>query len=265
MPITGITPAPWGGFVSADPYDGSARPAEPISWNRYIYASDDPVSRIDPNGTCDQSEDGNFSVTVCGGDPDPVTTVPSTPSGLDTSGSSQGGAKGKNFAQAEAAWQSAIKLINKSKKFSKKCDGLMKALGITEQTWRQAINSMMLEDGLTTDQTMSGLFAGGATQAIQNEGASYGNETVPQYFSQQADLGLNVTAVAALGTDLVFLNFNDISTSDIYGNAADVMHEALHNALGLTDPNLQLRLRGFGTQVGAPSTDISTAIKSNCL
>jgi|HubBroStandDraft_6_1064221.scaffolds.fasta_scaffold95174_4 hypothetical protein len=47
-------------------------PSDPGSWNRYAYTRDDPVNRLDAAGTCDTSTDSAYSVTVCGGDPDPV-------------------------------------------------------------------------------------------------------------------------------------------------------------------------------------------------
>jgi RHS repeat-associated protein len=41
-----------GRFLSADPYRGSAGPGDPGSWNRYGYASNDPINGFDPLGWC---------------------------------------------------------------------------------------------------------------------------------------------------------------------------------------------------------------------
>jgi RHS repeat-associated protein len=43
----------YGRFTTVDPDGSSANPKRPISWNRYIYASDDPVNRNDPSGRID--------------------------------------------------------------------------------------------------------------------------------------------------------------------------------------------------------------------
>jgi RHS repeat-associated protein len=37
-------------FMSPDPYDGSANPGDPQSWNRYAYVVNDPVNAFDPLG-----------------------------------------------------------------------------------------------------------------------------------------------------------------------------------------------------------------------
>jgi RHS repeat-associated protein len=43
----------YGRFNTADPYGKSSRVTNPGSWNRYTYASDDPVNRNDPSGRID--------------------------------------------------------------------------------------------------------------------------------------------------------------------------------------------------------------------
>ena len=50
-----------GRFLTADPFAGSARVTSPSSWNRYAYASGDPVGRSDRFGTCNESD--NFDLT----------------------------------------------------------------------------------------------------------------------------------------------------------------------------------------------------------
>jgi RHS repeat-associated protein len=39
-----------GRFSSPDPFQGSASPSNPGSWNRYSYSNEDPVNLFDPNG-----------------------------------------------------------------------------------------------------------------------------------------------------------------------------------------------------------------------
>ena len=47
--------ATYGRFMNADPYKASAGPEEPGSWNKYSYTRNDPINRVDPNGTCDET------------------------------------------------------------------------------------------------------------------------------------------------------------------------------------------------------------------
>jgi len=49
--------------MTPDPYGGSTKPNEPLTWNRYGYVLDDPANSIDPTGLDDQCE-----VALCGPD-----------------------------------------------------------------------------------------------------------------------------------------------------------------------------------------------------
>ena len=42
----------YGRFNTADPYQASAGPSDPVSWNRYAYVGGDPVNRVDSRGLC---------------------------------------------------------------------------------------------------------------------------------------------------------------------------------------------------------------------
>jgi len=42
-----------GRFITPDPYAGSVFLGNPSTWNRYTYATDDPISHVDPGGLCD--------------------------------------------------------------------------------------------------------------------------------------------------------------------------------------------------------------------
>jgi RHS repeat-associated protein len=69
----------WGRFMSPDPYNGSAHLGDPQSWNRYTYATNDPINRRDPSGKDDgdpyggDGEDGCPDGEICiwGGYPPP--------------------------------------------------------------------------------------------------------------------------------------------------------------------------------------------------
>jgi RHS repeat-associated protein len=56
----------FGRFWSADPAGKmAANPADPISWNRYAYVSNDPINKTDPLGFCSPNDDPPcYSVTV---------------------------------------------------------------------------------------------------------------------------------------------------------------------------------------------------------
>lgn len=42
-----------GRFITPDPYEKSAHPTNPNSWNRYAFVNNDPINRVDPNGLND--------------------------------------------------------------------------------------------------------------------------------------------------------------------------------------------------------------------
>ena len=41
-----------GRFTRPDPFEGSARPEAPQSWDRYTYVENDPPNSLDPEGLC---------------------------------------------------------------------------------------------------------------------------------------------------------------------------------------------------------------------
>ena len=56
-----------GRFITADPFEASAGPEDPGSWNRYSYVNGDPVGFLDPNGLLASSADtggGGGSIAV---------------------------------------------------------------------------------------------------------------------------------------------------------------------------------------------------------
>jgi RHS repeat-associated protein len=83
-----------GRFMSADPYSSGGRsvagPIQTSSWNRYAYASNDPINRFDPQGTCDEPTtyriDNDGILIVIGSTP----CRGSSPSGDSGSGSDSG-------------------------------------------------------------------------------------------------------------------------------------------------------------------------------
>jgi RHS repeat-associated protein len=71
----------YGRFMTPDPYQASANPSAPQSWNRYSYVLGDPVNANDPTGKdCTAS---SFSSYVYGGDPLTIEDDASTTSNAD--------------------------------------------------------------------------------------------------------------------------------------------------------------------------------------
>ena len=63
-----------GRFMTPDPYTASGGPASPGSWNRYAYASGDPVNGYDPSGNKTVCVDGpNGDGQTCHWEPDDTT------------------------------------------------------------------------------------------------------------------------------------------------------------------------------------------------
>jgi RHS repeat-associated protein len=73
-----------GRFMSPDPYEGSAHPSNPESWNRYAFVTNDPINRVDPHGLDEYAPSGSGSFSggpsggptggTGGGGSSPVTT-----------------------------------------------------------------------------------------------------------------------------------------------------------------------------------------------
>jgi RHS repeat-associated protein len=73
-----------GRFMSPDPYQASAGPKDPGSWNRYAYTRGDPVNRTDHSGM-DDDECGAFGASDCGDgftNSDPMNTGVEAPPGM---------------------------------------------------------------------------------------------------------------------------------------------------------------------------------------
>src|SRR5207248_2041474 len=54
-----------GPFLSVDPVEGN--PSQPQSWNRYAYATNNPINRTDPTGKCGESADFVGPTQDCNG------------------------------------------------------------------------------------------------------------------------------------------------------------------------------------------------------
>lgn len=54
-----------GRFMTTDPLDASAHPANPQSWNRYGYAFNNPLKFVDVKGNCSSPAVGKGQVGIC--------------------------------------------------------------------------------------------------------------------------------------------------------------------------------------------------------
>jgi RHS repeat-associated protein len=100
----------YGRFMTPDPYMSDAgragNPGDPGSWNKYAYTRGDPVNRFDPAGTCDQSADTDYSITVCAD----IDTSDSVPPGDITF--IQNGAYTRGMGSQQMAFETAMGMMN---------------------------------------------------------------------------------------------------------------------------------------------------------
>jgi len=71
-----------GRFSSPDPYQASAGPSDPASWNRFTYVRGEPIGRYDPTGLADCVPTQPCSITVTDQAP-PPPAIPSGPGGVN--------------------------------------------------------------------------------------------------------------------------------------------------------------------------------------
>jgi RHS repeat-associated protein len=65
---------PLGRFLEPDPYDGSMRPEQPQSWNRYAYVSNNPLNAGDPDGYTEETVISHAGGSAGGGREDVQVT-----------------------------------------------------------------------------------------------------------------------------------------------------------------------------------------------
>jgi RHS repeat-associated protein len=271
----------YGRFMTPDPYTNNGRLTDPQSWNRYAYTRGDPVNRFDPGGTCDQSADGNYSVTVC----DTADTVDTySISGLGsynqwvTAGvndavaiasiAAAAAVEQYQFSVALAAFQNAASQIEGTGSFSAQCDKDLAAVGASPAALQAAASTADFQNGIGSSATVASLYSGAATPIVGQLGANSPG-TIGQVF---AGSPLGVVAEAQLGGNNIYLNGPLISgllngTYQLTGGAAFnvtavVMHELLHNLTGLTDPEIQTDL---GLTQSAVTDNISQKLATDCL
>jgi RHS repeat-associated protein len=264
----------YGRFMTPDPFSNSGHGNEPQSWNGYAYALGDPANLHDPSGlmpslTCsqgddDEDEDGGENCDTW--EPDSCLMIDDIISPFCgnlqagqflTTVTAPGGNGSANYQDALRAAQQAQSLEG-SLKDSAACDKDLTKLGMTWQGLQSAVASESFQDGTESSATMVSLFAGSSTANQQLALAQYGNQTIRNYLMNK---GSGAAAVSSAGGNLVFLNYNQFGGLSALDNEATLMHEALHNATGLTDSQLQSKL---GLSQGS-SQNITNSMLTDCV
>jgi RHS repeat-associated protein len=271
-----------GRFMTPDPHQGTTGgpgdPQNPQSWNPYSYGAGDPVNFNDPRGlffepASDGGDDGDdgwgdywdgFPYGGCYANYDPVWggyygcgsapvfSVTVTATGANGSPSYQAALRAARRAQSTEA----------NLEDSPLCNQVLAALGMTWQGLQSAVASESFQDGTESTERMANLFTLSSLANYQAAIAMYGNETVEYYLAHQ---GSGAAAVSSAGGNLVFLNYQQFGGASNPTNEAILMHEALHNATGLTDAQIQAALQSFGLKVGASSQNITNLLEKDCV
>ena len=213
-----------GRFMTADPYEGSAIANNPTTWNRYGYASDDPLNHNDPVGLDEGSPDpgcyinGLWSPT-CDISWPPTRFVPQTA-----------------YSRAVGRLGAAVDAIEGRTSFSQKCQDDIAAIAaaapsyidkstITIDAIQEALSGTNFQNGVGSNVSQSVLYPTSPQAA-----ASVANLTIGALFADPTKLTF---AATTLGGSTIYINPSLISGS-LTANEGLLMHEALHE-LGLDD------------------------------
>ena len=261
----------WGRFLTPDPYQASAGPEDPESWNRYSYVRNDPINRADPSGLDDISAEFGeilFQITVTeityplpsyGGGADRWRSGPNLealPVGDSFDSQALSGAPAgpryTSWGQALAIAKSAAKEIAQKKKWRKDCEEVLKALGTSGAEISAGANRVQFLDGTQSTNVVASLYANSVlTKSLGPEAKS---TEIREIITKEKD-GKAIKALAELNGNKIYLNpkwwwggeyfLDDLST---------VMHELIHNVTGLTDADFESR--GF--------EGLSNVLKTKC-
>jgi RHS repeat-associated protein len=254
-----------GRFLTADPYVSMAAVTNPSQWNRYAYVSGDPINKYDPYGLFE------CGPALCPPPPPPLPMPPIVSPGgpadgpLDIEdfgedGVYQSGSNGPwlnhTFRNAASLLRSAAKTIAGQTKFKEPCEKTLAALGLSGDALRMAAGSVNIEDATTANIARAELYRD--TPLYNSAVASFGSQTIAQATGPSS----GIAAFAELSGSTVYIDSRWInpSGSAYYDRVATMMHELIHNATGLTDPDIQ---RALGLPSGA-SRNISDRLKKDC-
>ena len=239
-----------GRFLSPDPYQPSGGPASPGSWNRYSYVSGDPINFNDRRGL--------FQEVV---PPQPPPDPPGMPPGSDET---------PPEAEVPALWPwevtgggvdqigyDQITTENARATLRKRLDRLgdcARILGgaTADDFWAVAKNIKFYDampNSPGSDRTQDKISGNGIQTKLW--------ETVQYYVAATLTKEGQVLPFVLLGRD--FYNDPEVSRPDT------LLHEALHVALNLLDPDLKTYLAQYGFKpTEAGSHDITDWLKKDC-
>ena len=277
----------WGRFCSADPVSGI--PGDPQTWDRYVYARNDPIDLTDPTGLSWLS--GFFQAVVdffvgaflptpspvtppfvapTSGN-DPWTTLqsalnPPLPNGgiIDESGGfGQGfepgsGPTGPGSPVPDYLRKTLADLLKHLNLEKKPCAKDLRILGITADDVTNGINSANLINGIGSNVPLADAYKNTPAYA-----AAQANDAGKTIGSDLEDP--NTRATSDLLGNNVYIDPNKFKPDDPYGNDATLFHEiAVHNVAGLTDEAAEAAL--FPKQKKyQPSDEITRRLKADCI
>jgi RHS repeat-associated protein len=252
-----------GRFLTSDPYQASAGPGDPASWNRYAYVGGDPIGFVDPTGldqvVVDQFLGGQIQCQYLVDREGTRTLIGCTGMGF-TVRLGEGPPVTRNPADSRNARR--FEAFN-----SRMQRALEEALQALPQNCWEAFANV---PGLNLQQ-----FPSTASQLIFWDGTTNGSLFAGEVFGPSNAAALQTLAQLLGGDQAVTLFANDRSVSrhvvvarrTAYSNNLGLVlvHEALHFATNQIDSILagNLGLQFDGTEDGA-STAIQTFLESGC-
>jgi hypothetical protein len=132
------------------------------------------------------------------------------------------------------ASRAADRIATKNK-WSRDCERLLAKLGTSGAAISEAASKVLFFEAPGSTVTMASLYAN--TALSPSAIGQYGNETIASYIQREP-----TKALGELNGNRVFINQAYWGFS-FYDDMATVMHELVHNATTLTDPDISLRLK----------------------
>jgi hypothetical protein len=163
-----------------------------------------------------------------------------------------------SFSGAKAEMENHARTLSNMRFDSKMCREDLKALGIGPIDMRSGAWWVAFENAVGNQTAYSYLYQFASTPQVRQ--ASTG---------KTGTVGSNLTpttwAVAMLGGQYVYLNWPIIQMR-VKSNLESTAHEILHNVTGLTDGDIQKRLRDIGRniEVSAKSENIASQLRADC-
>ncbi len=249
----------FGRFMTADPYSGSAKAPSPLSWNRYVYAANDPVNNNDPRGLDEDVPDPGCYVN---GFWIPGCDITWPQSVIQQTAYSRG-------VQRLYAAQLAL---SERQNFSTDCysdiaaiagqrDPSMRAETDINSVIEAAVNAQF-QNGVGSTDPISALHAdpiAGASAQRERDQQYGANQTIGSDFARNPN---GLTAESVLGGNTIYINGGLIGKS-LINNEALLFHEAFH-LLGFDDADVWKAL--FPTTPFDPKNtkQITDKLKKDC-